>query len=194
MAFPTDTLYGLGADIASPAAVQRVLDMKGRAAKMGLPLLLADTEEIERVGVELTELARLLARRFWPGPLTLVVRRRKGVPDIVTGGRDSVAVRVPDHPVPRALAAGLGRPITGTSANLSGRPAAMTEAEVRSQLGKAVDLIIEADPCPGGQESTIVEVTGAVPRFVRSGAISEQAIRSYLAELGEPLADPKTLS
>ena len=188
VAYPTDTVYGLGADIECLAAVRRIIELKGRSMDMGLPLLLSDTEDLEQVGGELTETAWLLARRFWPGPLTLVVQRTKLVPDVVTGGRDTVAVRVPDHPVPRALAHSLGRPITGTSANVSGRSPNATAEQVRQQLGAAVDMIVEGGPHPGGQESTILDVSGAVPRILRRGAVSEGVIQEYLAGIGEPLA------
>ena len=188
VAYPTDTVYGLGADIECLAAVRRIIELKGRSIDMGLPLLLSDTEDLERVGTGLGETVWLLARRFWPGPLTLVVQRTKLVPDIVTGGRDTVAVRVPDHPVPRALAHSLGRPITGTSANVSGRSPKATAEQVRQQLGAAVDMIIEGGPHPGGQESTILDVSGAAPRILRRGAVSEGVIQEYLAGIGEPLA------
>jgi len=119
-----------------------------------------------------------LARRFWPGALTLVVPRSPAVSDLITGGRDNVAVRVPNHPVPIALARGLGRPITGTSANRSGHPPSQTSDEVRCQLGNAVDMILEGGDIPHGIQSTIVDVTGQVPRVLRQGAVSISAIYS----------------
>ena len=188
VAYPTDTVYGLGADTESPTAVQRIIDMKGRPMGMGLPLLLAETSELADVAGELSDVIWSLAQRFWPGSLTLVVCRNALVSDLVTGGRDTVAVRVPDHPVPRELARGLGRPITGTSANLSGQPSAVTSEEARRQLGPHVDLVMEAGPAPGQIESTILDVKGVVPLLVRQGAVGEDDIRVYLAELGEELA------
>ena len=188
VAYPTDTVYGLGADIASPAAVQRIIDLKGRPVGMGLPLLLAETSELAAVAGEISEAIWSLAKRFWPGSLTLVVRRSPIVPDLVTGGRDTVAVRVPGHPVPRELARGLGRPITGTSANLSGQPAAVTAEELHSWLGAHVDMVMEGGASPGQIESTILDVSGAVPMLIRRGAVGEDTIREYLAELGEDLA------
>ena len=181
-------MYGLGADIESPAAVQRIIDLKGRPVGMGLPLLLAETDELATVARELSEAIWSLTQRFWPGSLTLVVRRSAMVSDLVTGGRDTVAVRVPDHPVPRELARGLGRPITGTSANLSGQPSAMTGEEAQRGLGMYVDLVMEGEPAPGQIESTILDVTGAVPLLVRQGAVGEDDLRDYLAELGNELA------
>ena len=188
VAYPTDTVYGLGADIESPAAVQRIIDLKGRPVRMGLPLLLAETGELAAVAGDLSDVVWSLTQRFWPGPLTLVVRRSAMVSDLVTGGRDTVAVRVPDHPVPRELARGLGRPITGTSANLSGQPSAVTGEEVRRQLGTHVDLVLGGGPAPGQIESTILDVTGAIPVLIRQGAVGEDDIRDCLAELGKELA------
>ena len=188
VAYPTDTVYGLGADISSPAAVQRIIDLKGRPVGMGLPLLLAETSELAIVAGGISKAIWSLAQHFWPGSLTLVVPRNAMVSDLVTGGRDTVAVRVPDHPLPRELARGLGRPITGTSANLSGQPSAVTSEEARRQLGEHVDLVIDGGPARGQIESSILDVTGAVPLLIRQGAVGEDDIRDYLAELGEELA------
>ena len=188
VAYPTDTVYGLGADIESSLAVQRIIDLKGRPVGMGLPLLLAETSELGAVAGELSDVVWSLTQRFWPGSLTLVVRRSARVSDLVTGGRDTVAVRVPDHPVPRELARGLGRPITGTSANLSGRPSAVTGEEARGQLGAHIDLVMDGGGAPGQIESTILDVTGTIPVLIRQGAVGEDDIRDCLAELGEELA------
>lgn len=185
VAFPTDTLYGLGADFSCVEAVKRVIDIKGRPEQMGLPLLLSDEAQLAMVAMDIPEAAWLLARRFWPGALTLVVPRSPNVPDIVTGGRPTVAVRVPGHPVPRALAKGLGRPITGTSANATGQPPAVTSEEVKRSLGSAVDLVIGDSGSPRGLPSTIVDATGPVLRLVRSGAVSLTAIQKVYPEVVE---------
>lgn len=186
VAYPTDTLYGLGADFSSQKAVQRVLDIKGRASEMGLPLLLADADDLALVAAAIPDAVLVLARLFWPGALTLVVPRSSVVLDLVTGGRDTVAVRVPDHPVPLALARGLGRPITGTSANLAGQPPALTAEDVRSVLGESVDMIIDGGPALLGTQSTIVDATGPLLKLVRPGAISLSDIRSVYS--GEVIA------
>ncbi|MBI4312378.1 MAG: threonylcarbamoyl-AMP synthase [Chloroflexi bacterium] len=178
VAYPTDTLYGLGADFACLPAVQRVLEIKGRPQEMGMPLLLSDFSQLPIVAEGLSEAALLLAERFWPGALTLVVRRSARVPDMVTGGRDTVAVRAPAHPVPIALASGLGRPITGTSANNTGQPPATTAQEVVRQLDKRVDLVIDGGPLPIGLASTIVDATGEPLKVLRLGAISLEALRA----------------
>ena len=184
VAYPTDTLYGLGADVFSPRAVARVFQVKGRPEGMALPVLLADPADLEGVAAQVPEAARRLARRLWPGPLTLVVRRHPRVPAAVTGGRDTVAVRVPDHPVPRALCRRLGSPITGTSANRSGGPDPVTAEDVRRQLGDVVDYIIDGGPAPAGRPSTIVDVSGAAPRVLRLGAAPLAALEEAL---GAPL-------
>lgn len=169
---PTDTLYGLGADAFSPAALRRVLAIKGRPADLALPVLVTSLDQAQQVVREFSEVGRLLAERFWPGPLTLVLPRSLGLPGLLTGGRDTVAVRMPDHWVPLALMEELGRPITGTSANLSGGGDLLTLDEVAATLGREVDYIIRCGPAPLGVASTIVDVTTGTPQLVREGALA----------------------
>ena len=172
VAYPTDTLYGLGADITQPAAVEQVFDIKGRPHGMPLPVLLPNPEALSMVSDDVPPLAWTLARRFWPGPLTLVVPRASRVPAIIAARGWTVAVRVPDHPVPRELSRLLGAPITGTSANLSGGPSPHTAEEVSRQLGSSVDLIIQGGPPPDGRASTVLDITQTPPRILRLGAVS----------------------
>ena len=174
--FPTDTLYGLGADVFSLPALQRIFSIKGRPADLALPVLVADMDQLEAVALPLSSQARRLAQRFWPGPLTLVMHRSPDLPDLVTGGADTVAVRMPGHPVPLELARRLGRPITGTSANLSGQPDLLDLGALENQLGNLVDHIIQTGPVPAGTASTIVDVTGDAPQLLREGAISMKDI------------------
>ena len=176
VAFPTDTVYGLGACASLRQAVERVYRVKGRPRNMALPLLLAHTSQIGEVADSVPQIAWLLVRNFLPGALTLVLHKSNSVPDVITGGGITVAVRIPAHPVPVALAEGLGTPIVGTSANLSGKPSALTADEVYSQLGDKIDLVIDGGRCPGGRESTIVDVTGEVPVVLREGAISREEL------------------
>jgi L-threonylcarbamoyladenylate synthase len=178
VAFPTDTVYGLGACVSLPQAVARVYEVKGRAKNIPLPLLLADKSQIEEVAEAVPSLARLLAEKFLPGGLTMVLFKSKAVPDTVTSGGKTVAIRIPAHPVPLALARGVGTPIVGTSANLSGQPSALTAEEVYAQLDGRVDLIIDGGRRPGGRESTIVDLTGKTPRVLREGAISREELKS----------------
>lgn len=176
VAFPTDTVYGLGANAYSEAAVRRIFRLKQRSEDKALPLLVADIAQLKELVGPLTMVAELLAHRFLPGALTLVLPRPERVPDIVTAGGETVAVRIPAHPVAIALIRGLGSPIVGTSVNLSGRPSALTADEVRSQFGVRIDLVINGGRCPGGVESTIVDVTGETPRVLREGAISRKEL------------------
>ena len=172
VAFPTDTVYGLGAGAKLLQAVEKVYQVKRRPCDRALPLLLADISQISEVAYPVSRVAWLLARTFLPGALTMVLPKSKSVPDIVTGGGNTVAVRVPAHPVPVALARGLGTPIVGTSANISGKPSPLTAGEVSGQFGDRIELIIDGGRCPGGRESTVVDVTGKVPLVLREGAIS----------------------
>jgi L-threonylcarbamoyladenylate synthase len=177
VAFPTDTVYGLGAAVNIPQAVERVYQIKGRAENKALPLLLADKSRLAEVAEPVPEIAWLLIEKFL-GALTIVLFKSKSVPDIVTGGSKTVAIRIPTHPIPVALARGVGTPITGTSANLSGKPSALTAEEAYAQLGDKVDLIINGGRCPGGRESTIVDLTGETPLVLREGAISKEELES----------------
>jgi L-threonylcarbamoyladenylate synthase len=172
VAFPTDTVYGLGADATNECAVERVYELKQRPRYLPLPVLLADAAQIASIAGAVSDIAWLLARHFWPGGLTLVLPKGPSVSEKISAGGGTVAVRVPNHPIPVALIRGLGLPIVGTSANLSGRPSVLTAKEVSEQLGDRVDLIINGGRCPGGVESTVVDVTKDVPVILREGAIS----------------------
>ena len=177
VAFPTDTLYGLGADAFNESAVELVFEAKGRPHGMPLPLLLPDGDWLSLIASEVPPLALRLAERFWPGPLTLVLRAGPRVPALVTARGWTVAARVPAHIVPRELARRLGSPITGTNANRSGGADPRSPEEVRRSLGDAVDLIIQGGDSPTGQASTVVDITSAVPRILRVGALPISAIQ-----------------
>ena len=179
-AIPTDTVYGLAANGLAAAAAARVFEVKGRPAGMALPLLLASADDLSLCCVDVPDSARNLATAFWPGPLTLVLRRSDAVPDAVTGGGDTVGVRVPDHPVPREIAQRLGSPITGTSANRSGLPPATTAAEVREQIGDRVDYVLDGGAARSGVPSTVLDLTGAAPVIVRLGAVPAEAVARVL--------------
>jgi len=177
VAFPTDTVYGLGASITLPQAVARVYEVKERPKNRPLPLLLADKSQLGEVAEAVPPIAWFLAEKFLGG-LTMVLFKSGVVPDIVSGGGKTVAVRVPAHPIPIALLKGVGMPIIGTSANISGKPSALTAKEVYNQLNNKVDLVIDGGKCPGGKESTIVDLTGETPRILREGAISREELES----------------
>jgi L-threonylcarbamoyladenylate synthase len=176
VAFPTDTLYGLGAGGYIESAVERVFEVKQRPRNMALPLLVADTDQIPEIAKDIPEYAWRLIERFLPGGLTLVAHRTERVKDIITAGGDTVAFRIPDHPVARALIKGSSMPLTGTSANVSGQPNPCTSEEVFRQIGDKVDLVIVGGPDPGGKESTVVDITGKLPVILRLGAISRAQI------------------
>lgn len=183
VAYPTDTVYGLGGDVFSESAGEKVFAAKGRPVGMPLPVLLASVEDVERVAVSIPPVAYRLMERFWPGALTLVLPKAPSVPAVVAARGWTIGVRVPAHPVPRELARRLGNPIHGTSANPSGLPSAQTADEVRRTLGHVVDYIVDGGPTPGGQ-STVVDLTGPQPRLVRSGNVPREAIQEVL---GQPL-------
>lgn len=169
--FPTDTLYGLGVDAFSPAALDKVFAIKQRPTGLALPVLVSSWDQLKAVARDVPEPALRAARRFWPGPLTLILLKGETLPDKVTGGGDTVAVRMPDHRAPLALAEGLGRAITGTSANLSGGADLLTLSELEEDLGELVDYIIKSGPAPQGTPSTVVDVSDGEPRLVRAGAL-----------------------
>jgi L-threonylcarbamoyladenylate synthase len=175
VAYPTDTVYGLGADIRQADAVNKVYLVKSRPRNMAFPLLVSSVGEIEKLAAEITPLARGLIEAFLPGALTLVLWASNLVPPYLRTETGTVALRIPAHPVPIALIRGVGGAIVGTSANLSGRPSPVTAEEVRFQLGDRVDMIIDGGRC-AGKESTIVDATGKNPVVLREGAISKNDI------------------
>ncbi|MFC2003763.1 L-threonylcarbamoyladenylate synthase [Chloroflexota bacterium] len=177
VAFPTDTVYGLGGCANLPQAVERVYQVKQRPRDRALPLLLADISQISDVASPVPQIAWLLAQAFLPGALTIVLPKSQSVPDNVSGGGKTIAVRIPAHPIPVALAKGLGAPIVGTSANLSGKPSSLTTDEIYYQFGDKIDLVIDGGRCSGGKESTVVDVTGEVPVVLREGAISREELK-----------------
>lgn len=183
VAFPTDTVYGLGAGANNQQAVARVYRVKERPRNIALPLLLANISQIGEVAEPVPPIAWLLAHNFLPGALTIVLPKSNLVPDIITAGGITVAVRVPAHSIPIALARGLGAPIVGTSANVSGKPSALTADEVYSQFGNKIDLVIDGGRCPGGRESTIIDVTGEEPVILREGAISREELRRVCGDI-----------
>ena len=183
VSFPTDTVYGLGVWANNQTAVEQVYKVKERPRNKALPLLLANISQIGEVAEPVPPITWLLAHNFLPGALTIVLHKSNLVPDIITAGGINVAVRIPAHPIPIALAQGLGAPIVGTSANLSGKQSALKADEVYSQFGNKVDLIIDGGRCPGGRESTIIDVTGEEPVILREGAISREELRQVYGSI-----------
>lgn len=176
--YPTDTLYGLGADPREARAIAAVFRAKGRSADRSLPLVAGSVEQARAVG-ELDATALQLASRFWPGPLTLVVKQTVPLADGVAQD-GSVAVRVPDHAIARALALLFGFAITSTSANRSGTPASATPLEAAAPLGEDISVIVDAGATRGGAPSTIVDLSSGVPRLVRAGAVPWERVLESL--------------
>lgn len=189
VALPTETVYGLGANAEDPAAVSRIFQVKGRPPSHPLIVHLGDADHLDDWVEDVPPAARLLAERFWPGPLTLVLRRGHRVPLEATGGLETVAVRVPDHPVALALLSAFGGGVTAPSANRFGSVSPTTADHVRAELGDAVDFVLDGGPCEVGVESTIVDATGEIPSILRPGGVTREDLE---ATLGRPLAVPAT--
>lgn len=179
VAFPTDTVYGLGAHAFIPAAVARIFRVKGREESKALPLLLACAQDLPLVVAKVPEEAWRLAEAFWPGGLTLLLRAGPRVSEAVRAGGSTVGVRVPGHSLTRELIAAVGAPLTGTSANRSGWPSPLTAGEALRQLGGRIPLIIEGS-CPGGLASTVLDLTADPPAVRRVGAVPVARIEAVL--------------
>jgi L-threonylcarbamoyladenylate synthase len=182
VAFPTETVYGLGANALDPEAVGRIFTAKGRPATNPLIVHVAGADEAGRVAATWPEAAARLAERFWPGPLTLVLPRRDGVPDAVTAGGPTVAVRVPAHPVAQALLRAAGVPVAAPSANRSTRLSPTRAEHVLAGLDGRIDLLLDGGPTAGGLESTVLDVTVRPPRLLRPGLVAPDALAEVLGE------------
>ncbi|MBU3672706.1 MAG: threonylcarbamoyl-AMP synthase [Sinobacteraceae bacterium] len=179
VAFPTETVYGLGADARNPAALRKIYALKGRPSTHPLILHLAAAAQLPQWVATVPPIATVLAERFWPGPLTLVLPRAPGVPDELTGGQDSVAVRVPSHPVAQALLTAFGGGIAAPSANRYGRVSPTHAEHVREEFPQGL-LVLEGGPCAVGLESTIVSLLDASPRVLRPGAITRAQLEQFI--------------
>jgi L-threonylcarbamoyladenylate synthase len=183
VAFPTETVYGLGARALDARAVERVFAAKGRPPAHPIIVHVASEADATAIARAWPHAAAALARAFWPGPLTLVVPRAPSVPDVVTGRGDTVGVRAPSHPVARALLAAVGEPVAAPSANRYQSISPTTARHVVKSLGDAVDLVLDAGPCPGGIESTVVDVTAAPARVLRLGGVDAEAIARVVGDV-----------
>ncbi|NLN17562.1 MAG: threonylcarbamoyl-AMP synthase [Firmicutes bacterium] len=191
VAFPTETVYGLGANALDEKAVAKIFHAKGRPPDNPLIVHLASAEDLPQVVASIPPEAIVLASRFWPGPLTLVLPRKDEVPLITTGGLETVAVRVPDHPLALELIRRSGVPVAGPSANLSGRPSPTTAAHVLEDLGDKVDVIIDGGPTGLGVESTVLDLTTSPPVLLRPGGVTWEALEEVL---GKVILDPAILA
>jgi L-threonylcarbamoyladenylate synthase len=180
VAFPTETVYGLGADASNPAAVRKIFELKGRPPNHPVIVHVEDQKQLQRWVRGMPNEARLLADKFWPGPLTLVLKRAPAVGDVVTGGQDTVAVRAPSHPVARQLLAAFGGGLAAPSANRYGHVSPTRAEHVRHEFGKAVKIILDGGDCKLGLESTIVLCDGDAPRLLRPGAITLSQLQAVV--------------
>ena len=178
--YPTDTLYGLGADILNEESLLRIYDIKGRPNDMALPVLVSGWEMVRSISSEVNVIGEKLAARFWPGQLTLVIRANDNLSTILTGGRGTIAVRQPDHWIAQQIIEQVGNPIVGTSANLCGSPDLVEASDLAPELGHLVDRIITCGLKPFGVGSTVVDITGEQPKLLRETSISIEDIQSAL--------------
>ncbi len=183
VAFPTETVYGLGADAFQPMAVARVFEVKRRPFFDPLIIHVAHSNDLERLVLKIPPGARKLMEQFWPGPLTVVLLKKEDVPDIVTAGLPTVAVRMPRHPMALNLIKLAGSPIVGPSANPFGYLSPTTAGHVQEQLGRQVDLILDGGPCEVGVESTIISFSEKEPRLLRPGGVPLEEIESMIGKV-----------
>lgn len=181
VAFPTDTVYGLGAHAFLSDGVARLYVVKERPARLPIPLLLPDSSALETICTAIPPLAWRLAERFWPGALSLVLYRSAAVPDVVTAGGPTVAVRAPAHPFVRQLCHRLHAPLAATSANRHRYPSPTTADQVQAGLGGRLPLILDGGPCPGGVASTVLDLTVSPPTILRRGPVTAEQLADVLA-------------
>jgi L-threonylcarbamoyladenylate synthase len=183
VAFPTETVYGLGADALNPEAIRKVFYAKGRPSDNPLIVHIANIKDIDSLAKRVKKTAITLMQKFWPGPLTVVLNKRRKVPDIVTAGGDTVAVRMPDNKIALALISASGVPIVAPSANLSGRPSPTRPRDVIADMMGRVDLIIDGGQTEIGIESTVIDMTTLPPQILRPGIITVEEIESIIGKV-----------
>ena len=176
VALPTDTAYCLAADINIDSAVQKIFEIKKRPFDKALPVFLPEKEALSFVASDIPDIAWCLADSFWPGGITLILKKHPDLLTLAVSGGNTVAVRVPDHPIPLDVIMSIGTPITGTSANISGQESPTTAYEVHKQIGESVDMIVDGGKCPISALSTIIDLTSKVPKILRDGAITKEQI------------------
>ena len=190
---PTETVYGLGADGLNPAAVRAIFQAKGRPQDNPLILHIPDSSWLERYCEDIPDTAYALAGRFWPGPLTMVLRRKPAVPDVVTAGLDTVGMRCPAHPVTRAVIQAAGVPVAAPSGNTSGKPSPTTARHMLDDMDGKIDAVLDGGPCAVGVESTIIDLTVVPPRLLRPGGITLEQLREVLGEVAVDAAVTRPL-
>jgi L-threonylcarbamoyladenylate synthase len=182
VAIPTETVYGLAADASNPEAIKKIFQVKGRPIDHPLIVHIAHVSQLHEWAIDISDKAMLLAEAFWPGPLTLILKKAPGVSLMITGGQDTIGVRIPRHPVAQALLMAFGRAVVAPSANRFGRISPTTAVAVQEELGDQVGCILDGGQCEVGVESTIVDVSGEVLQMLRPGMITAQQIETVLHE------------
>jgi L-threonylcarbamoyladenylate synthase len=182
VAFPTETVYGLGADASNPQALAKIFAAKERPVNHPLIVHVGSTEQLSDWALEISEQAQLLAAAFWPGPMTLIFKKKSHCPDLLTGSQETIGIRIPQHPLALSLLNAFGGGIAAPSANRFGRISPTTALAVAEELGSSVDLILDGGQCAVGVESTIIDVSGATPAVLRPGMITVPQIEKVLQE------------
>lgn len=180
VAFPTDTVYGLGADPFNISAIIKLFESKGREYNKAIAVLVGSSDQVELIAERFTDNARILVNKFWPGGLTVIVPKRKDIPDLLSS-TPTIGIRMPDHPFTQELLKKFG-PLATTSANLSGGPNPLTAADVMAQLNTRIPLVLDGGACPGGVPSTVVDCTIDQLHILRYGPISEETMKSALSD------------
>ena len=178
--YPTDTVYGLGADAFDRQAVLRVFEAKQRRLDKPISIAVASVEQAREV-VEWNNAANVIAKKFFPGPLTIILKKKAKFPDELTAGEDKIGIRIPNHPVALELIKLVGNPITTTSANISGQPDPRTAEEAVKQIGKKVDFVLDAGKCKIGEPSTVIDLTAGKVEIIRKGSLSKATIEEVLS-------------
>lgn len=191
IAFPTETVYGLGANALDENAVKKIFEAKGRPSDNPLIVHISDFNGVEKLSREIPSIMKVLAKRFWPGPLTMIVKKSSEVPDAVTAGLDTVAIRLPSHPIAKTLIEMAGIPIAAPSANLSGKPSTTSENHVIEDLMGKVDGIVCGGSSQVGVESTVLDITCVPPMILRPGGVTKEELE---AEIGQVLVDPALIN
>lgn len=182
IAYPTETVYGLGVDPFNRQALQNLFAAKGRDAQKAIIVLIRGKEDLPSLTTGIPPIAHTLINTFWPGPLTLILNANLKLPQELLGGRNTIALRHSSAPIAQSLVETLGGPLTSTSANISGQPPAQTAQEVKNQLGKHLDLIIDGGPSPHARPSTVLNLTTKKPTTLREGLITDQELLPYISQ------------
>jgi len=183
IAYPTETVYGLGASIFQREAVARIFAIKGRDGKRPISIMISSPADVDRFCADISILGRMLMAAYWPGPLTLILKASKKLPDYIVSQEGRIGLRLPDHPICAALMRLHREPITSTSANLSGQPPRVNAQQIIDQFGDQVDLVIDGGECRSSQSSTVVDVSRAAPNVLREGAIPIAEIMNRISNL-----------